>query len=107
MAARMQRAMSRLFPWQEALPQVKLDLSDNDLIVDYSGTSPLSTIKSQIITAYGSGTWTGNGVTSANAGSIAADSGNMHKTGLGYGEASAVLGISGSGTATFSGQTVD
>ena len=58
-------------------------------------------------TGYGTGAWTGTGITSSAAAAVAANSGNLHKTAVGYGESSTVLGISGTGTATFMGQTVD
>jgi hypothetical protein len=78
-----------------------LDLADNALVVDYSGASPLATIKSQLISGYAGGGWTGNGITSSTAAAVAADGANLHKTALGYAEASA-LGVS-----TFAGQGVD
>jgi hypothetical protein len=70
----------------------RLDVSDNNAIVDYTGASPLSTIKGYILSGYNGG-WTGNGITSSSAASVAADAGNIHKTALGYGEAS-TLGLS-------------
>jgi T5SS/PEP-CTERM-associated repeat protein len=79
----------------------KLDLSDNDMIVDYSGSSPLATIQSLIQAGYNGGSWTGDGITSSSA---AAASLSAHKTALGYAEASALFG---SFPATFSGQSVD
>jgi hypothetical protein len=87
-------------------PDGVLDLKDNAMIVDYTSSSPLSTIQSLITSAYhASGTfWTGNGLGSSTAASVAADSGNSHKTGLGYGEATDKFS---SFPATFEGQTVD
>jgi hypothetical protein len=84
-----------------ATPAGKLDLADNDMVVDYTTTSPLTTIQLQIASAYTGGSWTGNGITSSSA---AAASGSAHKTALGYGESSVVLGPTGG---TFSGQAVD
>jgi hypothetical protein len=75
-----------------------LDLTGGKLVIDYSGSSPLSSIVGQIATAYASGNWTGAGITSTNA---AAASTTSHKTALGYAEASQ-LGVS-----TFAGQSVD
>jgi hypothetical protein len=81
----------------------KIDLTNNDMIVDYTSTSPFADIKADIISAYGSGsfTWGGNGITSGNAAGQAESS---HITALGYAEASAVFG---SFPATFVGETVD
>jgi autotransporter-associated beta strand protein len=78
-----------------------LDLTNNALIVDYSGASPLSTIRSLLVSGYNSGSWTGTGITSSTAASVAANPAIQHKTALGYAEASA-LGLS-----TFVGQDVD
>jgi hypothetical protein len=75
-------------------PTGKLDLTNNDLVVNYSGATPLVTIAAQIRAGHNGGAWTGNGITSAAAALL----GN---TALGYGENS-VLGYS-----NFSGQTVD
>jgi hypothetical protein len=78
----------------------KLDLTNNKLIVDYSGATPIATIANQIKSGF-SASWSGNGVTSATAHAVAIDGANPHKTALGYGEAS-ILGIS-----SFGGQSVD
>lgn len=67
----------------------KLDLADNFLVIDYPGASPLATIQNQIKSGAASG-WTGNGITSASAAAVAADGSNLHKTALGFAEASAV-----------------
>src|SRR5205814_3418132 len=45
----------------------RFNLGDNDLIVDYSGASPLVTIANQIKSGFASGTWTGPGISSASA----------------------------------------
>ena len=58
--------------------------------LDYSGTSPLPSIKSQIASGFAGGAWNGAGITSAAAAAVAADNTNGHKTALGYAEASAV-----------------
>lgn len=83
-----------------------LDLTNNDVIIDYSGTSPLnsgtaSDLVKQLASGRNSGSWNGNGIISATARA------NSATLGIGYGEASTVYGIGGSSTATFSGQTVD
>jgi hypothetical protein len=60
----------------------KLDLNDNDLLVDYTGGSPLATIQTLINTARAGGAWTGIGLTSG-----AAASNGSHNTTLGAMEA--------------------
>jgi hypothetical protein len=72
-----------------------LDLADNDMAILYgSGTSPLSSVSSEISQAYDGGLWDQPGVTS----SIAKTSAGA--TALGYGEAAA------SGLSTFDGLTL-
>jgi fibronectin-binding autotransporter adhesin len=61
----------------------KLDLNDNDLLINYSGSSPVATIRNLLIAGYNGGAWNGNGLTSTFAQSHAGQ-------GLGYGEASDV-----------------
>jgi len=80
----------------------KWNLNDNDLIVDYTGASPFTTVQSYIKSGYAGGSWNGNGLNSSAA---AAAASSAHRTGLGYAEASSV-GI-GAGGGTFSGQAVD
>ena len=82
-------------------PGNTLDLNDNDLAINYSGTSPLPTVQAGIASGYNGGSWSGTGITSSAA---AAQAGSAHKTALGYGEASAVFS---SFPASFSGQSVD
>jgi hypothetical protein len=53
-----------------------LDLTNNDLIIDYAGgSSPLAEIEAMVKSAYNNGTWTGKGITSSVA---AADPGLFH-----------------------------
>ena len=82
-------------------PGATLDLTNNGLVVEYSGASPLATIAGQIAAGYHGGDWLGSGITSSAAAAVAADATNPHKTAIGYAEASA-LGIS-----SFQGQPVD
>ena len=85
----------------------KLDLKNNDLIVDYTGDSPLGTwtgteysgITGLIASARNGGAWDGLGITSSSAEQVL--------TTLVIGEATHVLGISGSDTGVWQGQTVD
>src|SRR5439155_3763148 len=43
----------------------RFDLSDNDLVIDYSGASPLATIVGYIQSGYAGGAWNGNEITSS------------------------------------------
>jgi hypothetical protein len=90
-----------------------LNLNDNDLIVDYTAAagniSPLgvwnrwnySGITGMIQTGRNGGQWNGWGIVTTRPDALSG------RTALGIGEASDVLGLSGSQTALFSGQTVD
>jgi len=71
----------------------KLDLNDNALVVDYTTTSPLAGIRSNILSGYANGLWNGVGINSTFAASTPT-------RGLGYAEASDV-GI----TTSFRGQS--
>jgi hypothetical protein len=73
-----------------------MDLTNNKLIVDYTGTSPLADIKAKITSAYSAGAWTGPGLTTS--------AGDALHFALGYGESSAVFT---NFPATFGGQQVD
>jgi hypothetical protein len=74
-----------------------LDLNDNDLILDYTGASPLAAVQQLINLARAGGAWTGTGLTS----STARDNVN-HNTTLGAMEASDYPGGS-----TFDGEPLD
>jgi fibronectin-binding autotransporter adhesin len=76
----------------------RLNLADNDLVIDYAAgdPSPLATIQNQIKSGYANGAWTGPGISST-----AAAAPTSHAKALGFGEA-AQLGVS-----SFSGQSVD
>jgi autotransporter-associated beta strand protein len=74
----------------------RLDLNDNDLVIDYETSTPSATVQALLVSGYGPNKdWTGNGITS----STAAVPANLAM--LGIAEASAI------GVTTFSGQTVD
>ncbi|HRK32399.1 MAG TPA: hypothetical protein PLD59_15145 [Tepidisphaeraceae bacterium] len=86
-----------------------IDLKNNDLVIDYSGTSPLGSINNggtlnptghvaEIVSGFNSGSWNGNGIRTSSASS--------NQYALGYAEASDVLAFSG-GTAMFGNQVVD
>lgn len=72
----------------------KLDVHDNGIAIDYISSSPLSSVRTSIISAYNSGSWTGSGITST-------EIVNALDHAVGYGEASV------SGRSTFFGQSVD
>jgi autotransporter-associated beta strand protein len=72
----------------------QLDLADNDLIIDYTGATPLGSIRAALSTGSNGGAWNGAGIVSSIAATHSAFS-------IGFGEASA-LGLS-----SFSGQNVD
>jgi hypothetical protein len=60
----------------------KLDLNDNAMVIDYTGASPFSTIRSTLITGYAGGNWNGAGIVST--------AGITNKSqAIGYAEASA------------------
>lgn len=81
-----------------------MDLADNALIVDYQGASSYASVRSAIISAYSptsAAHWNGPGISSR----VAASNASLY--GVGYGEASDLLGLSGGATAAWQGQTVD
>jgi autotransporter-associated beta strand protein len=85
-------------------PNATLDLNDNDLILDYDPAAPAipaDTVR-QLLKAGRDGAWTGPGIVSTTAKANA-----QATTGIAYAEASDVLGLSGSATATWGGQTAD
>ncbi len=55
-----------------AAPQLRvydgaLDLTNNDLIVDYSGASPIADVEDMVRAGYNGGNWLGKGITSSTA----------------------------------------
>jgi hypothetical protein len=64
----------------------RINLNDNDMIVDYTGTSPIDSIKGQISQGYNAGGWNGVGLSSSRA-ATSPNAGELGKTALGYGEA--------------------
>jgi hypothetical protein len=79
-----------------------IDLNDNDLLVDYTGASPLATIQGLINTGRNGGDWQSFlGLSSTAAGNNAA-----HNTTLGAMESGDYLGIYGPG-AKFDGESLD
>ena len=90
----------------------KLDLRDKSLIIDYTGgASPIGSwngsaytgVTGLVASGYAGGTWTGSGIVTSMSSALAPNS----LTTIGCAEASSTLGISGTQTAVFGGQTVD
>jgi autotransporter-associated beta strand protein len=79
----------------------RLDLTDEDAVVDYSASSPLANIQSLLASGFSGGTWTGPGITSSAA---AAAAGTSVTTALGFAEASNLFNTFPS---SFSGVQVD
>jgi hypothetical protein len=75
-----------------------LDLNDNEMIVDYTGASPLSAVTAMLASGFNGGSWNGAGIMSSSA---AAAAGSSLKTALGIMEASDTAATS------FAGQAVD
>jgi autotransporter-associated beta strand protein len=79
----------------------KLDLANNRLIDDYTGGTPVASIRAMIAAGYANGAWTGAGLQSSSA--IANPT-----RGLGYADASDVLAFAnGASSDTFLGASVD
>src|SRR5581483_4470558 len=76
-----------------------LDLTNNSLIINYTGGSPISDVRNALASGFASGSWNGQGINSSAAAAINAIPGS-HARALGFAEASA-LGIT-----SFHGQTV-
>jgi hypothetical protein len=86
-----------------------LDLSDNDLVINYTGASPLGTasggsytgVTGQIVAGRNGGSWDGSGIRTSQPDALS------ELTSLGVGEASSIIGIGPGETALWSGQVVD
>src|SRR5439155_17246826 len=78
----------------------KADLTNRSLFLDYTGGTPVTTIRDDIAHAYNGGAWNQSGLTSSTA---AVTPGGA----LGYGEAKDVLGLSGNATAIWQGHLAD
>ncbi|HZZ45052.1 MAG TPA: dockerin type I domain-containing protein [Tepidisphaeraceae bacterium] len=79
----------------------RVDFAGGTLILNYSGTSPIDTFRSQLLTGYNAGSW--NAPTGFTSSAAASDP----TLAVAYTEASDLLHLTGSQTATWSGQTVD
>jgi len=73
----------------------QIDLSDNDMIIDYTGATPFDTIRGYLFTGRNGGAWNGNGISSSTAAL-------NPTTALGFAEASEI-----GSPATFFGQPID
>ena len=74
----------------------RLDVTDNALVIDYAGASPIANVRDQIRSGRGAGAWDGSGIASSVA--------DPSSIGVGYAEASALFSQF---PATFAGRTVD
>lgn len=74
----------------------KLDLKNNSLIVNYTGSSPAASLVGRLYAGRNAGAWNGNGLFSSTAAADAAKT-----TAIGYADASDL------GRTTFAGQSVD
>ncbi len=86
-----------------ATPTARIDLTDNDLVIDYTGATPYNNVVNWVRAGYNAGVWNGNGIASSRAGT-SPNPGEGGKTGVGYAEASTIYSVF---PATFSGQSVD
>jgi hypothetical protein len=78
----------------------KLDLNDNDMIINYDGASPISDVRSYVASGFNNGLQTGNGIISTRA-KTSPNAGESGKTRVGFSEASSV------GLSSFDGIAVD
>ena len=88
-----------------------LDLADNDLVIDYTGDSPIGAwqadaawydgITGRLQSAYNYGAWDGSGITTSQPDA------KLGLTTLAVVEAASALGISGNETAIWDGRAVD
>jgi hypothetical protein len=75
----------------------RFDVTDNAVIVDYTGASPLAAIRAALASGYAAGAWNGAGINSSTAAATP-----QHA--VGYAEASAIFSAF---PATFGGHSVD
>jgi hypothetical protein len=76
-------------------PDAMLDIADNTVIVDYSGPSPIESIRTALRSGYANGSWNGTGIRSS-----AMQAGMA----IGYAESTDLFG---SFPATFGGESID
>lgn len=80
----------------------QLDLADNRLIIDYTGASPIATIRGYIQQGFNNGQWNGNRGILSNDAAIASTSST--RTGIGYVEATNIFTTF---PASFGGYSID
>jgi hypothetical protein len=78
-------------------PDATLNITNNPVIIDYTGPSPLAAIQSRIAQGYNGGDWLGGGISSSTAGAASGK-------GIGYAEATDLFTAF---PATFAGQSID
>lgn len=75
----------------------RLDITDNDVIIDYAGGSPIQTIQNRLASGFAGGAWNGVGI-------ISSTSGSQSNTGIGFAEATDLFAQF---PAQFKGQEID
>jgi autotransporter-associated beta strand protein len=75
----------------------RLDLADNSMIVDYTGSSPIAAIKALVLSARNGGAWNGPGITSSSL-----PGAFVHSRGIGFAEASGLINAT-----SFAGEPLD
>ena len=75
----------------------QLDLTDNNMILDYTGASPAATFRARLLSGFAGGAWTGPGIISSTAQTVT-------NSGVGLAEATDLFTAF---PATFKGQSVD
>ncbi|HEX3359148.1 MAG TPA: aspartyl protease family protein, partial [Tepidisphaeraceae bacterium] len=70
----------------------KLDLNNNAMAIDNTGTlnTAATDVRTWLASGFASGSWNGNGIMSSAAATVAANSGNIHKTAIGFALASSI-----------------
>jgi hypothetical protein len=76
-----------------------LDLADNDMVIDYTGASPVASIRAMLQAGYAGGAWDGGG-----SGGIVTADGTSDGLSIGYAEATDIFTTF---PASFCGQSVD
>ena len=78
-------------------PAATINVTNNAVIVDYTGPSPLASIQARLAQGYNGGNWLGGGITSSTAASAT-------NAGVGYAEATDLFSTF---PVTFAGQSID
>ncbi|MFT3785853.1 MAG: PEP-CTERM sorting domain-containing protein [Tepidisphaeraceae bacterium] len=84
----------------------KLDLTNNSMVLDYTGASPATAVRSLIASAYAGGAWNGaTGIGSLSAFNASTNVAIVNKTAIGFAEASD-LGVTSFGGQSFTGDAI-